>query len=78
VPDRPLDTDHPGHLRVVNLKVPRLRKATLETVIIERYRRRESSIEEALIQMYLAGVSRPQRPPADASEEVGEGFIPTT
>ncbi len=42
---------------VVNLKVPRLRKATLETVIIERYRRRESSVEEALIQMYLAGVS---------------------
>jgi len=26
----------------VHLKVPRLRKATLETVIIERYRRRES------------------------------------
>jgi len=42
---------------LVNLKVPRLRKATLETVIIERYRRRESSVEEALIQMYLAGVS---------------------
>jgi transposase-like protein len=42
---------------VVNLKVPRLRKATLETVIIERYRRRESSFEETLIQMYLAGVS---------------------
>ena len=33
------------------------RKATLETAIIERYRRRESSVEEALIQMYLAGVS---------------------
>lgn len=41
----------------VSLKVPRLRNATLETVIIERYRRRESSVEEALIQMYLAGVS---------------------
>lgn len=41
----------------VHLKVPRLRKATLETAIIERYRRRESSVEEALIQMYLAGVS---------------------
>lgn len=40
----------------VNLKVPRLRKATLETVIIERYRRRESSVEKALIQTYLAGV----------------------
>jgi transposase-like protein len=41
----------------VNLKVPRLRNTTLDTVIIERYRRRESSVEEALIQMYLAGVS---------------------
>ena len=59
---------------VVNLKVPRLRKATLETVIIERYRRRKSSVEEALIQMYLAGVSLPQRPPADASEEVKAAY----
>jgi putative transposase len=41
----------------VELRVPKLRKATFETVIIERYRRRESSVEEALIQMYLAGVS---------------------
>lgn len=41
----------------VQLKVPKLRKATFETAIIERYRRRESSVEEALIQMYLAGVS---------------------
>ena len=30
---------------------------TFETAIIERYRRREMSIEEALIEMYLAGVS---------------------
>jgi transposase-like protein len=28
-----------------------------ETQIIERYRRRESSVEEALVEMYLAGVS---------------------
>jgi len=41
----------------VKLKVPKLRKATFETAIIERYRRRESSVEEALVQMYLAGVS---------------------
>jgi len=41
----------------VELRVPKLRKATFETAIIERYRRRESSVEEALIQMYLAGVS---------------------
>ena len=39
----------------VRLKVPKLRG--VETAIIERYRRRESSVEEALIEMYLAGVS---------------------
>ena len=41
----------------VELKMPKLRKLTFETAIIERYRRRESSVEEALIEMYLAGVS---------------------
>jgi transposase-like protein len=41
----------------VNLKVPKLRRQTFETAIIERYRRREASVEEALIEMYLAGVS---------------------
>ena len=41
----------------VRLQVPRLRKLPFETEIIERYRRRESSVEEALMQMYLAGVS---------------------
>lgn len=41
----------------VTLKVPRLRHLPFETQIIERYRRRESSVEEALIEMYLAGVS---------------------
>jgi len=41
----------------VKLKVPKLRKMTFETAIIERYRRRESSVEEALIEMYLAGIS---------------------
>ena len=30
---------------------------SFETAIIKRYRRRESSVEEALIEMYLAGVS---------------------
>jgi hypothetical protein len=33
----------------VNLKVPKLRRQNFETAIIERYRRRESSVEEALI-----------------------------
>lgn len=41
----------------VNLKMPKLKGVTFETAIIERYRRRETSIEEALIEMYLAGVS---------------------
>src|SRR5262249_15941528 len=35
----------------------KLRQQTFETAIIERYRRRESSVEEALIEMYLAGGS---------------------
>jgi len=41
----------------VTLKVPKLRKLPFETAIIERYRRRESSVEESLMEMYLAGVS---------------------
>lgn len=41
----------------VKLKVPKLRRQTFETAIIERYRRREASVEEALMEMYLAGVS---------------------
>lgn len=41
----------------VTLKVPKLRNLPFETAIIERYRRRESSVEEALVEMYLAGVS---------------------
>jgi putative transposase len=41
----------------VSLKVPKLRSLPFETAIIERYKRRESSVEEALVEMYLAGVS---------------------
>jgi putative transposase len=41
----------------VELKVPKLRTLPFETAIIERYRRRETSVEEALVEMYLAGVS---------------------
>jgi len=41
----------------VTLKVPKLRTLTFETQIIERYRRRESIVEEALVEMYLAGLS---------------------
>jgi transposase-like protein len=41
----------------VELKIPKLRRATFESQVIERYKRRESSVEEALVEMYLAGVS---------------------
>jgi len=51
--DRNLTTTSGG----VTLKVPKLKGVSFETAIIERYRRRESSVEEALIEMYLAGVS---------------------
>lgn len=41
----------------VTLHVPKLKGIPFETAIIERYRRRETSIEEALIEMDLARVS---------------------
>jgi putative transposase len=41
----------------VTLQVPKLRKLPFESAIIERYKRREVSVEEALVEMYLAGVS---------------------
>ena len=41
----------------VKLNIPKLKGVPFETAIIELYRRRESSVEEALIEMYLAGVS---------------------
>ena len=41
----------------IKLNVPKLKGIPFETAIIERYRRRECSVEEALIEMYLAGVS---------------------
>lgn len=44
----------------VELKVPKLKGVSFETAIIERYCRRGYSVEEALIEMYLAGVSVPR------------------
>jgi transposase-like protein len=41
----------------VELHVPKLRKLTFETQIIDRYRRKQASVEESMIEMYLAGVS---------------------
>ena len=42
------------------MKVPKLKGALFESAVIERYRRREQSVEESLIDMYLAGVSTRQ------------------
>ncbi len=44
----------------MSLQVPKLKGAVFESAVIERYRRREESVEEALIDMYLAGVSTRQ------------------
>ncbi len=41
----------------MRLKIPKLRQQKSKTTIIEQYRHRKSSVEEALIEMYLAGVS---------------------
>ena len=61
----------------MDLKVPRLRSLPFETQIIERYRRRESSVEEALVEMYLAGVS--VRRVEDITEALwGERVSPST
>ena len=61
----------------VELQVPRLRNLPFETQIIERYRRRESSVEESLVEMYLAGVS--VRRVEDITEALwGERVSPST
>ena len=44
----------------MSLKMPKLKGAVFSSAVIERYRRREESVEEALIDMYLAGVSTRQ------------------
>ena len=41
----------------VTLKMPRLKDMRFATAVVERYKRRETSVEEAIIEMYLAGVS---------------------
>lgn len=41
----------------VTLRMAKLRSLTFDTAIIQRYRDRESSVEEVLIEMYFAGVS---------------------
>ena len=41
----------------VTLKMPKLKGMRFATAVIERYKRRETPVEEAIIEMYLAGVS---------------------
>ena len=57
----------------VNLKVPKLRRQTFETAIIERYRRPESSVEEALIDCiwrgFQCGGTSPKPPGARGFEQ---------
>ena len=48
------------------IRMPKLKGMRFTTAIIERCRRREASVEEAMIEMYLAGVST--RRIEDASE----------
>src|SRR5262249_28471133 len=60
----------------VRLKVPKLRAQTFETAIIERYRRRERSVAEAPMEMYLAGVS--VRRVEDITEALGGTRVATS
>ena len=41
----------------VTLKMPKLKGMRFATAVVERYKRRETSVEEAIIEMYLAGAS---------------------
>ena len=43
----------------VKLRAPKLRQQTFETAIIERYRRREASVEESLIETAKANSLEP-------------------
>ena len=56
-PSRALRAQARDQGRRSKLEVPKLRRLPFETAIVERYNRRESSVEEALVEMYLAGVS---------------------
>lgn len=51
--ERPLTT----RVGEIVLKVPRLRELAFTSSIVERYQRRECSLDEALLEMYFAGVS---------------------
>jgi len=57
----------------IELEVPRLRMIPFQSQIIDRYRRMESSLEEALIEMYLQGVST--RRVTDITEQLCDASI---
>ena len=57
LPPGQLHFPSPGEFSLPFPKVPRLRQLPFETAIIERYKRREASVEETLVEMYLSGVS---------------------
>jgi hypothetical protein len=62
----------PGEVR---LKIPKLRRQTFETAIIERYRRRESSVEEALIALADAwNLRKPSMIEQTGERRPGSGF----
>ena len=46
--------------------MPKLKGMRFATAVVERHKRRETSVEEAIIEMYLAGV--PTRRIEDVSE----------
>ena len=54
VPGRPLRPEPDRQGRRLELKVPKLKGALFASAVIERYRRRGESVEEALIGMYPA------------------------
>lgn len=55
----------------MELKVPKLRKLASETPIIERYRREERSVEEALVEMYLRKVEDIRKPSEEPVSALG-------
>ena len=58
----------------VAIRMPKLKGMRFTTAIIERYRRRETSVEEAMIEMCLAGVST--RRIEDVSEILWGSSVP--
>ena len=58
----------------VTVRMPKLKGMRFTTAVIERYRRRETSVEEAMIGMHLAGVST--RRIEDVSEILWGSSVP--